>query len=147
MHNSALLIFDDGRGLWGPMTDLRPVFDLRTGALTTRQRIERVAARTASALVVPPDQAAAMSPRQSGIAVYAPLSEGRWLAVNGRWPGVAHAQRVQELPVGTALVQGITERDWMVIQNLVLFYGVIFVMVNMAIDFAYAWVDPRIRFQ
>jgi UDP-N-acetylglucosamine diphosphorylase/glucosamine-1-phosphate N-acetyltransferase len=106
MHNSALLIFDDGRGLWGPMTDLRPVFDLRTGALTTRQRIERVAARTASALVVPPDQAAAMSPRQSGIAVYAPLSEGQWLAVNGRWPGVAHAQRVQELPVGTALVQG-----------------------------------------
>ena len=40
MGDGNLLIFDDGAGRWGPMTDLTAVFDLRTGAVTNRQRIE-----------------------------------------------------------------------------------------------------------
>lgn len=48
--------------------------------------------------------------------------------------------------LGTALVQAINERDWMIIQNLVLVYAVIFVFVNLAIDIAYAWIDPRVRY-
>lgn len=49
--------------------------------------------------------------------------------------------------LGMALVQGISERDWMLIQNLVLLYAVIFVFINLAIDLAYGWIDPRIRYQ
>ena len=39
------------------------------------------------------------------------------------------------------------DRDWMVIQNLVLLFAVIFVAINLIIDLAYALIDPRIRFQ
>ena len=48
--------------------------------------------------------------------------------------------------LGTALVQAITERDWMVIQNLVLLFGLTFVAINLVIDLTYAWIDPRIRY-
>ena len=48
--------------------------------------------------------------------------------------------------LGSALVQAFTERDFVVVQNLVLLYGVIFVFVNLTIDLAYAWLDPRIRY-
>lgn len=48
--------------------------------------------------------------------------------------------------LGSALVQAFTERDFVVVQNLVLLYGFIFVFVNLVIDLAYAWLDPRIRY-
>jgi ABC-type dipeptide/oligopeptide/nickel transport system permease component len=44
------------------------------------------------------------------------------------------------------LVEAMTSRDWTVIQNLVLIYALIFVVVNLLIDLSYAWIDPRIRF-
>lgn len=48
--------------------------------------------------------------------------------------------------LGKSLVQGMEERDWMLIQNLVLIYAMAFVFVNLLIDLAYAWIDPRIRY-
>ena len=48
--------------------------------------------------------------------------------------------------LGTYLVQALNSRDWMVIQNLVLIYGTIAVIVNLLVDFSYAWIDPRIRY-
>ena len=35
----SVAIFDDGRGLLSPLTDLRACFDIRTGALTTLERL------------------------------------------------------------------------------------------------------------
>jgi len=35
----------------------------------------------------------------------------------------------------------------MLIQNLVLLYGVIFIFVNLVVDVSYSWFDPRIRYQ
>jgi peptide/nickel transport system permease protein len=49
--------------------------------------------------------------------------------------------------LGNYLVQALSRRDWMVIQNLVLIYGIIFVVINLLIDLSYAWIDPRIRYQ
>jgi peptide/nickel transport system permease protein len=49
--------------------------------------------------------------------------------------------------LGLALVFAVAERDWMLIQNLVLLYGVIFVLVNLVVDVSYGWFDPRIRYQ
>ena len=49
--------------------------------------------------------------------------------------------------LGLALVFAIAERDWMLIQNLVLLYGVIFVLINLTVDISYGWFDPRIRYQ
>jgi peptide/nickel transport system permease protein len=48
--------------------------------------------------------------------------------------------------LGTALVQAFQERDLLVVQTLVLLYGVVFVVVNLLVDLAYVWVDPRIRY-
>jgi peptide/nickel transport system permease protein len=47
--------------------------------------------------------------------------------------------------LGTALVTAIVERDIVVVQNLVLLYGVIFSTINILVDLSYAWLDPRIR--
>jgi peptide/nickel transport system permease protein len=49
--------------------------------------------------------------------------------------------------LGLALVFAVAERDWMLIQNLVLLYGTIFVLINLVVDVSYGWFDPRIRYQ
>src|SRR5438093_996281 len=46
--------------------------------------------------------------------------------------------------LGRALVTAVIERDIIVVQNLVLLYAVIFVVVNVLVDLRYAWLDPRI---
>jgi ABC-type dipeptide/oligopeptide/nickel transport system permease component len=33
-----------------------------------------------------------------------------------------------------------------VVQNLVLLYTVVFVVINLITDLSYAWLDPRIRY-
>jgi peptide/nickel transport system permease protein len=48
--------------------------------------------------------------------------------------------------LGRALVVALIERDIIVVQNLVLLYAVIFVLVNLLVDLSYAWLDPRIRY-
>jgi peptide/nickel transport system permease protein len=49
--------------------------------------------------------------------------------------------------LGTALVRALADRDYMVVQNLVLVYAVIFTTVNLCVDLAYGWLDPRIRYE
>jgi peptide/nickel transport system permease protein len=49
--------------------------------------------------------------------------------------------------LGRALVVAIVERDIIVVQNLVLLYAAIFVLVNILVDLSYAWLDPRIRYR
>jgi peptide/nickel transport system permease protein len=44
------------------------------------------------------------------------------------------------------MVAAVIERDIIVVQNLVLLYAVIFVVVNVLVDLSYAWLDPRIRY-
>lgn len=69
------------------------------------------------------------------------------LQLAGLMGGSVAVERAFGVPgLGTALVQAISERDWMVIQNLVLLYALIFVFVNLAIDLAYGWIDPRVRY-
>ena len=48
--------------------------------------------------------------------------------------------------LGRALVVAIVERDIIVVQNLVLLYAAIFVVVNVFVDMSYALLDPRIRY-
>ncbi|MFA9478456.1 putative sugar nucleotidyl transferase [Phycisphaerales bacterium AB-hyl4] len=111
MSQPRLLIFDDARGQWGPMTDRRPVFDLRTGAHTTRQRIERVLGRPADALHMPDrlapvcrERAATADPNPT-FTINQPLTAGDWLLVNGRWNATAHAQLITQLAPSHALIE------------------------------------------
>ena len=43
-------------------------------------------------------------------------------------------------------MEAFVDIDYIVIQNLVLLYGVVFVVINLLIDISYAWLDPRIRY-
>jgi peptide/nickel transport system permease protein len=62
--------------------------------------------------------------------------------------GSVAVERAFSVPgLGLALVFAVAERDWMLIQNLVLLYGVIFVLINLVVDVSYGWFDPRIRYQ
>jgi len=61
--------------------------------------------------------------------------------------GSVAVERAFAVPgLGLSLVQAITERDWMIIQNLVLIFGVTFVTINLVVDLIYGWIDPRIRY-
>src|SRR5262249_34403077 len=51
------------------------------------------------------------------------------------WPGV-----------GSMAVQAIGQRDYAVVQGVVLWIATVFVVLNLFIDVLYAWLDPRIRF-
>ncbi|MCB0084713.1 MAG: ABC transporter permease, partial [Caldilineaceae bacterium] len=52
------------------------------------------------------------------------------------WPGI-----------GTLLLQAIQQRDYGIVQGVVLFISLIFMTVNLLVDITYAYLDPRIRFQ
>ena len=52
------------------------------------------------------------------------------------WPGV-----------GTLVIQGILARDVPLVQGAVLVIALTFVLVNLAVDLLYAYLDPRIRYE
>jgi peptide/nickel transport system permease protein len=69
------------------------------------------------------------------------------LALGGLLGGSVAVERAFGVPgLGSALVMAFVQRDWLVIQNLVLIYGVVFTFVNLAIDLAYAALDPRVAY-
>jgi len=70
------------------------------------------------------------------------------LALGGLLGGSVAVERAFSVPgLGLALVQALNERDWMMIQNLVLLYGVIFTVINLVVDVSYGIFDPRVRYQ
>lgn len=105
---TPLLIFDDSQGAFGPMTDLRPVFDLRTAMLTNRQRIEQTLGRPADALWVRGDIITAVATREPDRLINQ-MPSGDFLAVNGRWLGVYGTGPVKNLEPGEALVTASNE--------------------------------------
>lgn len=52
------------------------------------------------------------------------------------WPGL-----------GRLIVQGISYRDYPIVQSGVFYISVIFVFINMALDMLYTTLDPRVRYQ
>jgi peptide/nickel transport system permease protein len=69
------------------------------------------------------------------------------LALGGLLGGSLAVERAFGVPgLGLALVFALSERDWNVIQNLVLLYGIIFTSINLLVDMSYGLLDPRIRY-
>lgn len=52
------------------------------------------------------------------------------------WPGI-----------GKLLVDSIFARDFALIQGCVLFFAVVFVIVNLLVDISYVYLDPKIRYE
>jgi peptide/nickel transport system permease protein len=51
------------------------------------------------------------------------------------WPGL-----------GRLALVSVTGRDYPVVQGVVIVIGIILIVINLAVDILYAWVDPRIRY-
>jgi peptide/nickel transport system permease protein len=68
-------------------------------------------------------------------------------AIGGLLGGAVAVETAFSVPgLGLTLVQALNERDWAIVQNLVLLYGVLFTLVNLLVDISYSWFDPRIRY-
>jgi ABC-type dipeptide/oligopeptide/nickel transport system permease component len=52
------------------------------------------------------------------------------------WPGI-----------GQLIVDAIFSRDYQMVQALVLFIALIFILINIIVDLVYCLIDPRIRFK
>ena len=48
--------------------------------------------------------------------------------------------------MGTLLLDAITARDYTLVQAIVLLYAVVVLVVNLVVDLACAWLNPRIRY-
>jgi peptide/nickel transport system permease protein len=69
------------------------------------------------------------------------------LQFEGLLSGSVLVEQIFHIPgLGSALVQGVTQRDYPVVQALVLLFGIIIVLINLVVDILYSVVDPRIRY-
>jgi peptide/nickel transport system permease protein len=69
-------------------------------------------------------------------------------AVGGLLGGTIIIEQIFVLPgMGTLLLTAITNKDFMVVQNIVFIVAVIIMASNLAVDILYGYVDPRIRIE
>jgi peptide/nickel transport system permease protein len=47
--------------------------------------------------------------------------------------------------IGSMLIKGIVQKDFPLVQGLILFIAVVYIVVNIAIDILYGAIDPRVR--
>ncbi|HRP62927.1 MAG TPA: putative sugar nucleotidyl transferase [Phycisphaerales bacterium] len=80
-----MIIFDDDRGRFGPMTDLRASFELRTGMLTTARRLAAHRPKTLAAYWVPTRLRAMVAERADAPVNEFPTDDEVLYLVNGRW--------------------------------------------------------------
>ncbi|MHC5045520.1 MAG: putative sugar nucleotidyl transferase [Planctomycetota bacterium] len=105
MASTSMVIFDDGQGRFGPMTDLRACFEVRTGMLTTAGRLAAARPEPLGAYWVPADLAAVVAERAD--APVNRLPDGKdVLCVNGRW---RLPRRDLSLKLGQAALEQDTE--------------------------------------
>ncbi|GAG67922.1 unnamed protein product, partial [marine sediment metagenome] len=49
--------------------------------------------------------------------------------------------------MGKIFIQSIGNRDYAIIQGVLLIYAIALVIANLLVDITYAWLDPRIRYK
>jgi UDP-N-acetylglucosamine diphosphorylase/glucosamine-1-phosphate N-acetyltransferase len=97
------VFWDDAQGLLAPMRDLRPIFGVRTGALTTIDRLQRALALDPVAVFVP-DELADLTRETQPLPVNELAKDaGPVLAINGRCP--LPLDEIDQLGEGSALVE------------------------------------------
>ncbi len=61
--------------------------------------------------------------------------------------GVVVTETVYAIPgLGSLTVEAVLNRDFPVIQGVVLFFSVLYVVINLLVDVSYLFLDPRIRY-
>jgi peptide/nickel transport system permease protein len=70
------------------------------------------------------------------------------LSLGGLLAGAVLTESIFSLSgIGKMITEGVTGRDYAVVQGLTLVTAVIYVVVNLIVDVSYAFLDPRIRLQ
>ena len=55
-------------------------------------------------------------------------------------------EKIFQIPgLGASFVDSIAERDYPVLTGVFVFYAVLLVLLNLGVDLAYGWLDPRVR--
>jgi ABC-type dipeptide/oligopeptide/nickel transport system permease component len=70
----------------------------------------------------------------AGINLVVMINAGVIIEVIFAWPGI-----------GRLLYEGIFQRDFPLVQGVVMLAGIMIVLINLTIDILYAYIDPRIR--
>lgn len=61
--------------------------------------------------------------------------------------GVVVIEQVFAIPgLGRLIIGAINERNYPLVQGVILVITSIFVLINLAVDLAYAWIDPRVEY-
>ncbi|MGG2196770.1 MULTISPECIES: ABC transporter permease [Paenibacillus] len=62
--------------------------------------------------------------------------------------GAIAIETVFSLPgIGRMMISAVSRRDYPLIQGIVMFISVVFILINMIVDIIYTWVDPRIKYR
>ena len=70
------------------------------------------------------------------------------LEFGGLLAGAVVTEQVFSWPgIGKLTVDAITNRDYQIVQGVVILVGVIFILMNLVVDIVYVWLDPRIRYR
>lgn len=104
---SPMIVFDDGRGQLGPMTDLRAAFEVRTGVMTTAGRLAAAFPRALAGYWVPEAKLALVAARANGPVNRIPESESVFLA-SGRWARPDAHDAIPTLGPGEAWLEAVT---------------------------------------
>jgi ABC-type dipeptide/oligopeptide/nickel transport system permease component len=70
----------------------------------------------------------------AGVNLVIMINAGVIIEVIFAWPGI-----------GRLLYEGIFQRDFPLVQGIVMLAGIMIVLINLFVDFLYAYIDPRIR--
>lgn len=69
------------------------------------------------------------------------------LQLGGVISGAIIIEEIFALPgVGRLLYQSILQRDFLMVQGIVLFIATAYVLINFLVDLCYSWLDPRVRY-
>jgi len=61
--------------------------------------------------------------------------------------GVVITESVFNIPgIGRLVVDAISRRDYPIIQGVMIVFAAVYVLINLAIDISYSFLDPRIRY-
>lgn len=108
---ARLIVFDDGKADLAPLTDLRAAFEIRTGALTNLERLQREEGRNVDAVFVPEHLETLVRERMTAASAATlvnelPVGGPDYLLVNGRW--VSPSGQLDELAPGEQLIESST---------------------------------------
>lgn len=98
--------------------------------------------RMARANGIPPHLVVLLSLKNAAIRVVTIVG----LQAVGLLAGTLFVEQVFALPgLGYSLVNGTLQHDLPVVQGITVFFTLTIVFVNLAVDLAYSWLDPRVR--